>query len=570
MSATKSKSGQAMQRVATHLYRRHGRYTFRRAIPKDVQAACGITEYVRSLGDVTDTRARALANVHAEYCDRMIRQARASTGRDKASHDDIFRTAHIPDQEEIERAVRAWIVEFEDRSSADPLVGGVAVRSRSREQDVAESEIVRVMANGTGEPPISTQWIADAIIQRNAWAMPRDGRLEAFLMDRVARGQRELVSRERADITWSSTIGPTHRIFAPEEFAKGRARSQPSKNPQARLSLSQIVDRWAAARKPRSKTERKARVVIAEFDALTGGARIGAITSDHVQAYKEKLIASGRAGTTGNNLLNLLRAVIRFAKECKVINVDPCEGIAIKADKKKAKARITYDRDCLTALFGTSVWSSGNRPVGGRGEAAYWLPLLALYTGARLEELGQLRLIDIASEAYVDADDADATATVIRIVEDEADGLKLKNAGSVRRVPVHAELVRLGFLNYVDQLRATGAKRVFPDLRPDRDGVLTASWSKWFGRWLRKEAKITDRRITFHSFRHSFKHYSRQLGLAPDVQNEITGHETGDIADTYGGLSYPLLPLVHAIERYRVPGFVLPPPPQDMRKGSNS
>lgn len=561
MSATKSKSGQAMQRVATHLYRRHGRYAFRRAIPKDVQAACGMTEYVRSLGDVTDTRARALATIHAEYCDRMIRQARAGLNRQTVSQNEIFRTAHIPDQEEIERAVRNWVVQIESKSSGEPLVGGVAVRHRSRELDAAEGEIIRVMSGGAGEPPMSTRWIADALIQRNGWTMPRDGRLAALLTDRVARGQRELVSRERADITWAENAGPTHRIFAPEEFARDRAQPRAPKHPEARLSLSEIVDQWETARTPRAKTARKARVIVGEFDALTGGVRIGAVTSDHVQAYKEKLVESGRAGATGNNLLNLLRAVIRYAKECKIIEIDPCQGIAIRTDKKKTKARNIYDRGDLAALFGTSVWSSGDRPVGGRGEAAYWLPLLALYSGARLEELGQLRLIDIATESYVDADDADATATVIRIVEDETDGLKLKNVGSVRRVPIHPELIRLGFLDYVERLRATGAMRVFPDLRPDRDGVLTASWSKWFGRWLRKEARILDRRITFHSFRHSFKHYARQLGLAPDVQNEITGHETGDVANSYGGLSYPLLPLVQAMERYRVPGFVFTPPP---------
>ena len=154
---------------------------------------------------------------------------------------------------------------------------------------------------------------------------------------------------------------------------------------------------------------------------------------------------------------------------------------------------------------------------------------------------------------------------IVEGLEDEADGLTVKNAGSVRRVPVHPELIRLGFLRYVEGLRAEGEKWLFPDLDPDRDGTRTAAWSKWYGRWLRTKAKVTDKRVTFHSFRHSFKHYARQVGIAPDVQNEITGHDTGDIADDYGGLSYPLHPLVEAMERYRVPGFTPPAPPPAYR-----
>ena len=334
---------------------------------------------------------------------------------------------------------------------------------------------------------------------------------------------------------------------------------------QGALPLADIVDKWAAEREPRSKTLRKTRVIVAEFDALTGGAAVGAVTPDHVQAYKEQLIASGNSKATGNNKLNLLRAVIRYARESRIISSDPCDGIAIKTEKRQSKARISYDRDALSALFGSAIWSADARPVGGRGEAAYWLPLLALYTGARLEELGQLRLKDISTETYLDTTDKEVTAHVIRIVEDEADGLTLKNEKSERRVPIHSELVRLGLLRYLDDLAAKGEHRLFPELLPDRDGTRTASWSKWYGRWLRGQAGIADRRVTFHSFRHSFKHYARQAGLAPDVQNEITGHETGDIADGYGGLSYPLLPLVQAMERYRVPAFTPPLAPPAFR-----
>jgi hypothetical protein len=75
--------------------------------------------------------------------------------------------------------------------------------------------------------------------------------------------------------------------------------------------------------------------------------------------------------------------------------------------KRAKEARLPYDVDALKAVFGSAIYTKGERPNRGAGEAAYWLPLLALYTGARLGELGQLRPKDIVQEVYQDAEDED-------------------------------------------------------------------------------------------------------------------------------------------------------------------
>jgi integrase len=249
----------------------------------------------------------------------------------------------------------------------------------------------------------------------------------------------------------------------------------------------------------------------------------------------------------------------------RLIKTDPCDGIMIEDTGHAKDKRTAYDSISLAAVFEGNVYSADARPTAGKGEAAYWLPLLSLYTGARLNELGQLRPKDIVQELYLDADEQEVSAWVIRIVEDKADGLRLKTANSERRVPIHPALIELGFLRFVQASTKRDSKRLFPDLKADKYGNVTAQWSKWYGRYLRAICNVTDKRITFHSFRHSFKHFARYSGLAPDVQNEITGHETGDIGDRYGGLNYPLRPLVEGINRYRVPAFTMPASPPEFR-----
>jgi integrase len=92
----------------------------------------------------------------------------------------------------------------------------------------------------------------------------------------------------------------------------------------------------------------------------------------------------------------------------------------------------------------------------------YWLPLLAAFTGARLEELGQLHVSDIRESEG---------GRYFSINEDEPTK-HVKNADSIRDIPIHPELVRLGFLHYVDAIRTNSGKRVFPNLEIDSRGSL--------------------------------------------------------------------------------------------------
>jgi integrase len=228
-----------------------------------------------------------------------------------------------------------------------------------------------------------------------------------------------------------------------------------------------------------------------------------------------------------------------------------------------ATKRTAFKAVALNTIFGSPVYTEGLRPAGGGGEASYWLPLLALYTGARLEELGQLRPRDIAQVPYTDGDGGNQIAWVIVITEDPADGLKLKNAWSARHVPVHPVLIDLGFIAYVEAMKdrknAKGQPRIFPDLRPDKYGTETANFSKWFNRYLRDPLGIADRRLVFHSFRHSFAHYARENEIPKPVSGAITAHKSKDVGDSYGEVDFPMRPLVEGMRRYRVPGLILPP-----------
>lgn len=109
----------------------------------------------------------------------------------------------------------------------------------------------------------------------------------------------------------------------------------------------------------------------------------------------------------------------------------------------------------------------------------------------------------------------------------------MKTRSSERPVPLHPELIRLGFLRFAADRRAAGAAWLFGELRASPDGSRSAAWSKWRGRYL-NGIGLSDPRLVFHSWRHSFKTACRAASIPEDVHDSLTGHAGGGVGRRYG------------------------------------
>jgi integrase len=201
---------------------------------------------------------------------------------------------------------------------------------------------------------------------------------------------------------------------------------------------------------------------------------------------------------TVNKLLAAAQALTGWASDNGLIPDDhpwanPFSKMLLQDE---ASDREPWEMGELRTLFRSPVYASNARPKGGRGEAAYWLPLLGLFTGARLGGLASLAVGDVTM-------DEETRITILRIVEDEERGHHLKTVSSRRVVPVHHELVKLGFLDVVERRRVQDGERatVFPLLTQGPKGGYGEGWSNWFGHYIRSIG-INNRAGRFHSFRH--------------------------------------------------------------------
>ncbi|MDP2882482.1 MAG: site-specific integrase, partial [Azonexus sp.] len=262
-------------------------------------------------------------------------------------------------------------------------------------------------------------------------------------------------------------------------------------------------------------------------------------------AEREKL--KRKESITVNGHVRRLSEILGWATESRVRKMafNPASGFGKddkKNKKKKQDNRDEFSDDDLALIFSADWFKTGTGKFNKSGSTNwrphyYWLPLVGLFVGGRINELSQLYLKDIVkSESGVwyfdfNLDDRD------KIKDDGGNDIgpdgSLKTINSERIVPMHDCLVRLGLIVYVEALKKAGHKRLFPELKHDDVKGYGKPAGSWFNeRYLGKTLGMKrDGRKTFHSFRHTFLTALGHLEnpeIGERVIAEIAGHVRGE------------------------------------------
>ncbi len=186
------------------------------------------------------------------------------------------------------------------------------------------------------------------------------------------------------------------------------------------------------------------------------------------------------SGPTFNHYQRQLKGLLQYAHRLGIHRDDLSVCIRQK-DKTLGKqfVRLPFTDDDMVLMFcGKNYTSNFGRANPKTPFAArFWVPLIAAFSGARMDEICQLRVADVKHDAptgihYLSIAGPDDSA---------ADGMpkKIKNKNSIRPIPIHNTLVDIGFLDYVDTLRHTPDASLFGLTRAP-DGKWGSPLSKWF------------------------------------------------------------------------------------------
>jgi len=170
-----------------------------------------------------------------------------------------------------------------------------------------------------------------------------------------------------------------------------------------------------------------------------------------------------------------------------------------------------------------------------------WGTLVAMYLGARLNEVAQLHLSDIVKREGVWCFDINTNDKAVT-------RKRLKNRQSARIVPVHPYLVSIGFLEYVELLRSRGETRLFPEFPYTASDGYGRNLGRWVNNSLLPDLKLKSEQHTFHSLRHSMVERLVALNVSQAHVMAIVGHEPGTTTlKVYNRNGFPPQQLLDAI-----------------------
>lgn len=581
--------------LMTYLLRdRHGTYYFRRVIPPELRPFMpapwqGKANWKRSLktklpADAKVQAARALAECTADF------QAaeRGRRGEPVSIRDAVVLDAAMLAEIEAETLRELLARDAEERSEGDdrrhlqtpeerkawPDLVPVAFGRKGMAEDhhVAYGHGVELLsaeyrkALSKSDPTIVAAELGTALRRRGLTAPltpaeEHEGGL-AVLRGHV-RAYSAMLDRQRGEI-----------VETPRPSAERGPR------------LSEAFAAWKegasarGAKKPGDNTVREAEHAVRRFREWHGDLRLGDITREKARDFRDALARvptrlkrhllklplrevlkhpeavgpAAYAGTINKSLL-LISAIVSHAIRDGHLDRVPsfanpfAKGMKLSTDAREAENREVFGAGDIRAIFGSGVFTKGDRPTGGGEEAAFWLPLIALMTGARQGEIAQLRIGDLKSDPE--------TGIWFFDISTEG-GRSIKTASSRRKVPLHPALEGAGLLRYRQWLLDAGAALdgpLWPGIVSDAQGRRAGPWSKWFNRWLRDSAKVKEAGKVFHSFRHTFKRMARDAGLAEEMHDALTGHAGGGVGRSYGG-GFGLAALAAAIAQL-APGDVV-------------
>lgn len=289
---------------------------------------------------------------------------------------------------------------------------------------------------------------------------------------------------------------------------------------------------------------------------------------------------------TLNERLSKVKTVFNLAVSNLKLPLNPAETTIGKAERsvdKRKKRRLPFNSDDLTNIFSSCVFNEQQlRSQGQSGEATYWIPVLMFYTGARPEELAGLAVTDIKQHPvhgwyfdildHPDEDDdlfggknnkskIEVEAKSSRVSGESAPVRTLKNGESIRKVPMAAQLIDLGFLRYIEWVKTQGKQALFPTLKADWHGKLSGAYSKFFGRYKREVLGIESSKKVLYSFRHNMKDLMTRARIPSKYLQRILGHASGDgeVTDGYGEEDLPLNGLLEEFNLIKFPDIPVHP-----------
>ena len=222
--------------------------------------------------------------------------------------------------------------------------------------------------------------------------------------------------------------------------------------------------------------------------------------------------------------------MLDWAKRYRMVEDNLFEGIRVKNSKKNNR-RNMFDKNEV-ALILEELKENKSGKV--KNKSQYWGTLIAIYTGARRNEICALMVDDVKQ-------DKDTGICYFDITDQIEEGKNVKSDAARRLVPIHSKLMDLGFMDFWEEAKAyVKAKPTFKEngmatrLLYDFTHTEHDKWGRKLGQFMNDRLlqylELYDKnKKTLHSLRHSFITYLDVANIKSTTIKSMAGHEQGTV-----------------------------------------
>jgi integrase len=546
--------------LENYLFKRRNsqHWQLRWMVPKAAREAVGRAEFTKSLGVTNRREAEELAFVQLGKWQGEVAKAE---GRARSYHHGPKRPiteaefdAYLANtQYELGRAGVPGLVRQRHRELGLPLI---EQRQRLAEQHDRLNE--RIFLGQVDDYLEVPEFSLNGI----GYMLPEEPALRKAFARKAALCIRDTLAHGIA------ALDAKAECFVPSEFiTSAKAREAAKAKPGE--SIMNLFDRYAAQRlaekRKRQDTIDQDRKVVEQFAEFIGKDRsVRSISASEVRDWRDVIAdlppafrkwkvneglsmreaaAKGKAlglkgvtPTTVNKYLSTVSPFIKWCRQNSYIDHDPCDGLFYDLQKVKRR-RPSFGIDELNRIIASPLFT-GFLKAGKEFEAGaekaddwrYWLPLVCMFTGARIGEVAQLSVEDVKEQ--------DGIAYLL-IRHDEETGQTTKS-GYNRPAAIHPVLNSIGFLHFVERQRkrvkAGGNQQLFLELKRDdrgQAGKCSRFWRTYLKRIGLKEGADG---FGAHSFRHTMADQLRLAGHLDDEIEVALGHNQVSVTARYGSI----------------------------------
>ena len=569
----------------SRLFRRGATYYFRVGVPIEIRGAVGKREILKSLRTSNFHEAKRLVAFESADADALFAKERRQLKR--VSNPEKLSSLSEADMLQL---AREWFVAMEAQTEGWWAQEGRFLNSAQIDEMLTTlDEDERALNGGSGifDADDGSIFLNDFLSDRGL-ECAKDSPQYRTLCERFREARLENLHRTRDRIQRSQLIErePKFRgLFAHTILPK-------VEKPQANVTLGELLEHFLNFTKAnRSETTltsyqtpaRVIREVLGEDTPLNAITRadverlcevLRKLPQNAQQRYpgltaQKSIEAATKEGDTRrlgpksleNYFINIL-AVFNYAVAEKFMTENPANYRSFREAfrTKETRRKALFTTEELKKLLSAPLYTGCKNDAAGFAQKGphvlrrgrFWVPLIALFQGARCNEACQLYTEDVRTDGdipyFAIRKGIDAVASTEK---------RLKNPASERNVPIHPTLIKMGFLEFVARRREDrNSTRLFPDLPLGNTGRYSNPFSKWFSGFLTATLGYKPK-ATFHSFRHHFRDALRAAEVGDENVEALGGWAGEGKQQREYGAGPKLRMLLRDLEKVAYPGLDL-------------